>query len=549
MQLAVAGSEQPATATTSEALQKATATAIRLFPRISKSMPWTVVPRVHLLGNGAGPVRTYTRGMARRPLLLVRPTLAGVLLALTAQGACGGGAQTKPLDREALQDPDACRSCHPVAYQEWSGSMHAYASGDPVFRAMNQRAQRETNNALGDFCVKCHAPMAVQAGLTATGLDLDTLPQKMKGVTCYFCHAAESVEGTHNNPLTLAKDDSLYGPFSDPVAGTPHKGLYSRLLDGATLESASMCGSCHDIQNLQGAHVERTFEEWQGTLFSALPNGQGCADCHMKPSNGPASTVSPKQRRIHAHGFPAVDVAVTDFPEQDTQRAQAQALLDGVLQPTLCYNTVTQKMELTLENVTAGHGFPSGATPDRRVWVELTATVGEEVIFSSGTASALPLEDSTDPNLWLMRDCLFDGAGQETKMFWQATTATGNGVPGSVMPNVVDPTSYNRVHPQKLYPETGMLRQMPDRVSLKIHLKAIGDDVLADLVDSGDLDPGIPQRIAQYDLGGAASFDWTPATAIPEIDRTAGVTRLCVIKPVAYRTNTVPAVSNAHCMP
>jgi len=481
--------------------------------------------------------------MAPRPLLLV------LACALLAQGACGGNSPPAQLDLATLQDPEACRTCHPTAYQEWSGSMHAYASDDPVFRAMNQRAQRETNGALGDFCVKCHAPMAVQTGMTADGLDLDTLPKKMKGVTCYFCHAAESIEGTHNNPLTLAKDLSLYGPIADPVQGMPHKGIYSRLLDGATLESASMCGSCHDIQNLQGAHVERTFEEWQGTLFSALPNGQGCADCHMKSSNGAASTVAPKERRLHAHGFPAVDLAVTDFPEQATQRAQAQALLDGLIQPTLCYNTLTRKMELTLENVTAGHGFPSGATPDRRAWVELTATAGETVIYSSGTSSALPLESSADPDLWLMRDCLYDGAGQEKKMFWEATTVRGNGVPGSVMANVMDPTSFNRSHPKKLYPETGMLPMMPDRVTLKLHLQAIGDDVLQDLVDSGDLDASIPPLVARYVLGGAASFDWTPATAVPKMD-TTGTALLCVVKPITYRgDNTTPAVSNAHCMP
>ena len=51
---------------------------------------------------------------------------------------------TVSLDREALLDPETCKTCHPVAYQEWSGSMHAYAAEDPVFRAMNQRAQRET---------------------------------------------------------------------------------------------------------------------------------------------------------------------------------------------------------------------------------------------------------------------------------------------------------------------------------------------------------------------------------------------------------------------
>jgi hypothetical protein len=40
--------------------------------------------------------------------------------------------------------------------------MHAYAAEDPVFLAMNARGQRETQGALGAFCVNCHAPLAVQ---------------------------------------------------------------------------------------------------------------------------------------------------------------------------------------------------------------------------------------------------------------------------------------------------------------------------------------------------------------------------------------------------
>src|SRR4051812_42737985 len=63
--------------------------------------------------------------------------------------------------REKLLDPETCKECHQKHFEEWSGSMHAYASKDPVFRAMNERGQRETNGELGDFCVKCHAPMAV----------------------------------------------------------------------------------------------------------------------------------------------------------------------------------------------------------------------------------------------------------------------------------------------------------------------------------------------------------------------------------------------------
>ena len=166
--------------------------------------------------------------------------------------------------------------------------MHAYASDDPIFLAMNRRAQRETNGALGPFCVRCHAPMAVQEGLTKDGLNLGELPQAKKGVTCFFCHAAESMDGTHNNPLMLATDGRLFGPFGDPASGIPHRGLYSPMMDETRAESAAACGSCHDIVNQHGAAVERTFQEWQQTLFAKPPLGLTCASgCHM---TGRAST-------------------------------------------------------------------------------------------------------------------------------------------------------------------------------------------------------------------------------------------------------------------
>ena len=480
------------------------------------------------------------------------PLVPATLLFALALGACGGGnpMPTVSLDREQLMDPETCKTCHPDAYRQWSGSMHAYASEDPVFRAMNQRAQRESGNTLGDFCVKCHAPMAVAQGLPTDGSNLDMLPQPMKGVTCYFCHAAESVDGSHNNPLKLAADDSLFGPFDDAASGTPHKAIYARQLDSATLDSTAMCGSCHDIQNLLGAHVERTYQEWQGTRFSITPDGQGCASsgCHMATSDGPASTISSKMRRLHAHDFPAVDLAVTPFPEADSQRAQAQALLDGVLQSTLCFNQAFNRMELTLENITAGHGWPSGATPDRRAWVELTAYSGESVIYSSGTADAFPLEDSSDPDLWLMRDCLFDAGGAEKKMFWEASSITESNVPGSVIQDLMKPESFNKSHPRKMYPLPGPPKT-PDRVTVRIHLQAIGDDVLDDLVMTGDLDPAIRAQIARYELGHAAAVDWTPAGAETVVDPVNNVPLLCVI-PFMYRgANVADAVSNAKCVP
>src|SRR5688500_7999428 len=46
---------------------------------------------------------------------------------------------------EQLKDPDTCKTCHEKHYREWSGSMHAYASDDPLFLAMNERGQRQAN--------------------------------------------------------------------------------------------------------------------------------------------------------------------------------------------------------------------------------------------------------------------------------------------------------------------------------------------------------------------------------------------------------------------
>jgi hypothetical protein len=475
------------------------------------------------------------------------PGLRAAVVFFALATGCDGAATAPFAD---LTDPAACKSCHPDHYDEWAGSMHAYAAEDPVFLAMNRRAQRD-NPATGTFCVQCHAPVAVRERLTTDGLNLEELPREKRGVTCYFCHSAEKVDGTHNNPLVLAKDGTLFGPFSDPAPGMPHKGKYAPLFDDGAAQSAAACGSCHDIQNLQGAHVERTFEEWQGTLFASMPAGQSCAGCHMPGRDGPASTVSPtKVRRLHNHAFPAVDLALTPFPaespQNDEQRAAAQALLDTVVQGTLCLDPAAGRIALTLDNVSAGHSWPSGATPDRRAWIELTAYAGEQVLYTSGGPAALPLEGSADPDLWLLRDCLFDGAGAEQTMFWQAARVAGNAIPGAIIPDVKDPTSFSRTHVKQQYPGGPALAQAPTRITARVHLQAIGDDVLRELVDAGDLDPSVPAQIARYQLGGGAVLDWTPTTASPVVDPASGATLSCV-STGTYRATTVPATSHAAC--
>lgn len=512
--------------------------------------------------------------MAGRPLE-TRPA-AGLIFALLC-AACGSSSSPParrdtssppaPVDLGALMDSATCQTCHPAQYQQWAGSMHAYATDDPVFRAMNARAERESNGTLGTFCVNCHAPMAVRTGMT-DGTNLDSLPPSARGVTCYFCHSITEVNGTHNAPLTLDTKGNLYGPFADPVPGVPHSAAYSPFLDGSTNESAEACGSCHDIVNLQGAHVERTFAEWRATVLSQTPNGDTCAQCHMPASSGFASETPPhKLRQVHDHTLAAVDLALGPFPapgsgaealpQNQAQESAAQALLDTVVQTTLCLNPATRRLELTLDNTgAAGHGWPSGATPDRRVWIELTAYQGGQVIYASGNTqavgafpSALPLEDrSPDPDLWLIRDCIFDPTGTPLVLFWQtALLAKSNQLPGLVSQNGMDP-NVDQPHLMREFPSTGTLAALPDHVTVELRLQAIGDDVLDSLVESGDLDPSVPSQIARYTLGGGAALDWTPTAAntFEATDPGSGAVMTCVASG-AYESNTTPAISHARC--
>jgi hypothetical protein len=483
---------------------------------------------------------------------------AGIIVGVgVAAAGCGGGSETKMLTKAELMDPATCQTCHPQQFQDWSGSMHAYASTDPVFLAMNQKGQRDTNRMLGDFCVKCHAPVALREGLTYDGSNLSALAPAVKGVTCYFCHSIVSLgDGeAHNNPLTLATDERLFGPFADPVQA-PHKSSYSAFFDLSRPESAAACGRCHDIVNQHGAAVERTYQEWQSSLFSDLKVGQTCITCHMNQVKGPASTTSKdKIRSLRTHTLAGVDIALTPFPEADAQKYGVQTLIDGALSGTLCL-TDDLRIDVTLDNVGAGHAIPSGATPDRRLWIEVVAYSGADVIYRTGTVPAdQTLETIVDPDLWVIRDCLFDQNKAPVHMFWEAAElGPFNQIPAGVLLNVADPATYTRSHVKNVFPATGTLLIKPDRITLKVFLKSIGDDVLQDLVASGDLDPALAREVPQLSPQGlmTAISEWTPAKADPRIldsqTRRPVVGLSCVTTPGnTYYSLPTLAASHARC--
>lgn len=478
-----------------------------------------------------------------------------VLLAMLSLAACSSSPSTPTLlTRDQLLDPQTCQGCHPDQYSQWSGSMHAYSSKDPVFRAMNQRGQRETSGQLGPFCVKCHAPMALHEGATTDGLNLDQVPDQLHGVTCFFCHSVASVDGAHNNPLTLAADNILRGPFSDPMAaGRTHQAAYSTLVDRETADSAGLCGSCHDIQAPPGGNIERTFQEWQATAFPTVL-GQTCAECHMPQSTelvAVANVPNAPLRRAHDHSSPGVDVALTDFPNKPEQLAMVQSSLDPTLQTALCVEPFAggAKLSAIVDNAGAGHSFPSGSAQDRRAWFEVTAYAGGNVVYSSGVVPAgTPVVSSPDPDLWLLRDCMFDTDGGQVDMFWNAASYDGNALPAIVTFDISSPDFYLG-HKQRFFPPSGEPIPTPDRITLSVHLMPIGFDVLDDLIASGDLDAGFRAVMPTFDIG--ATLEWTPdAGTHTYVDRdTGGLVFCATTTSLNVQADKFPAPVKTNCSP
>lgn len=445
-------------------------------------------------------------------MVMRRSTLFLILLA-----GCGKG-KDEPSDLASLddlQDPKFCQECHPVHYEQWAGSMHAYAAADPVFRAMNERGQRETNGELGSFCIQCHAPLAVELGLTTDGLNIDEVPEKYHGVTCYFCHQVEAVRGTHNNPLVLAMDKVMRGGISDPTPGSPHQSAYSELLDRSRPESAQLCGSCHDIVNPMGTHIERTFSEWQESLYARNAHFKlTCSECHMRGTDGVAAEFDGVPlRRVHDHSMPGVDLALTDWPGIEHQRALVQDELDTTLLANLCVNSSggTTVLSVTVENVAAGHSWPSGASADRRGWVEIIAyDQDNQVAWSTGVvADDQPVVSLDDPYLWLFRDTHYDVNGNESHMFWEAARVDSNllRAPITADPNHPD---FVPTHDNRIFSFGGF---EPSRVTMRVRLRPIGLDILDDLIGTGDLDPAFREVMPTFDLG-TTVLEWTPESPI-----------------------------------
>jgi hypothetical protein len=271
-----------------------------------------------------------------------------------------------------------------------------------------------------------------------------------------------------------------------------------------------------------------------------------------------ASVDGAPPRRYHGHGFAAVDVALTPgFAEAESQRADVTAALDATLQSALCvvdYGDGPSAIRVILDNVGAGHAFPSGGALNRRLWAEVIAYKAGQIVYQSGVVpdAAAPAAHA-DPDMWLIRDCVLDAAQNPVDMPWKIVSFESNVLPAQKTFDPLDPRYYQS-HIMQSFPRTQAKRidVMPDRVTLRVRLQPIGRDILDDLVSSGDLDPAVRDAMPTFDLdlGAGATLEWTAAAATPSFQELGNFPVTCVTRSnLNTKADTVSAGDLARCHP
>jgi len=357
-----------------------------------------------------------------------------------------------------IESASTCEGCHELQVAEWKGSaMHMAASPTfAAFEVAMNRASggafaHGSGTANEDFCNVCHLPVGVMFDelptfdaddpMAYSGVLDGTSALANEGVTCDVCHTTEAIDpsvtpggdglGTAHALVHNGTGDK-HGPFA--TTNSMHTSVESTLLP-----SAAFCGTCHDVRSgkpdvVTGEpflRVENTYSEWLESDWATSDSPVGepvpCQGCHMslypfaEPNTFAQAQVSSFSaalpvRKHASHAFTAVSVSLVDdvrYPHQDEpdavdafgfptgQQQRREAMLAAACTlsledtPTLLEQGARElPITVTIENVGAGHGVPSGFSQEREIWVELVVWDDSGVIYSSGM-----LEDSAHPEL------------------------------------------------------------------------------------------------------------------------------------------------------
>lgn len=226
-----------------------------------------------------------------------------------------------------------CSACHGSystttgMFRNWIATMMAQSARDPIWQASVAIANQDAV-AAGQFCFRCHAPLAYLGDRHRTGTFDEFEVTDYDGVTCHFCHrlvnpelGPQSAVGyAENNPFDPDPDPEVLDPLAAagllPGPGARSNGTY--VVDPADVRrgpfddvpanahgvplhyspfhtTSELCRTCHDVSNINtlrqadGSYApdalgaphatgqvndmfpeQRTYSEWANSQFATV---------------------------------------------------------------------------------------------------------------------------------------------------------------------------------------------------------------------------------------------------------------------------------------
>lgn len=319
--------------------------------------------------------------------------------------------ESPTLSPENFNSAMECAGCHPNHVAEWQGSMHAYATKDPVWRILVEIRQAHFDGAQDQMCVQCHTAIGTRGGEVVPGFSWDDLSDiSLEGVTCEACHKVSGMRRIYNSGHVLDENGPLRGQIKDPIPNTYHESEYLELFD-----KSEFCGGCHDIiEQNNGLRLERPYEEFLSS--PAAREGRNCQTCHMPTYIGKAVPYGDVPERVlHRHRFIGAEVALDEsFVPDPEVRALLRREVDDMLRSAAEIKVEAAQsvqageqldLYVTVKNLIDAHNLPTGSTFNRQCWVAVTARDAEgNILYQTGH-----LDDNGDlRNYWSTLDKLGD---------------------------------------------------------------------------------------------------------------------------------------------
>ncbi|MCA9135699.1 MAG: hypothetical protein KDB00_03045 [Planctomycetales bacterium] len=195
---------------------------------------------------------------------------------------------------------ETCRACHPVQYEQWRCSSHAYAAVSPMFNRFEQAITEYSKGTVGSFCVRCHSPVQTQLKIPRATSVLDAPPVVREGITCIACHRINEhywrsngdrrIEpGNIHAPVyggkggagvreAIANAESLKLKLSPDDKG-PGQAIHLEGRFFQPLTKSDICVSCHQVAVHPGIWLEVVHAQYRSG--PAAKRGVTCQQCHM----------------------------------------------------------------------------------------------------------------------------------------------------------------------------------------------------------------------------------------------------------------------------